>query len=290
MIKIDSIKIQNLLGNNNDYPKWCIAYKFNFKNIQSIILNIKFNIKKNGSLIPIAIIKSFLFNGILIKNINLYNINYILKNNIKINDYIYINVKSGIIPKIIKTKHNINSIKIEIPNKCISCNNYLNNKYLCLNKYYLCKLKLKAIILNLISKNGFNISNIGNKIIELMINNNIINRIYDIFYININDLIKINIKYKISLSIINSINKSKNIKFNNFIYSLNIESIGKIKAIKLSNIFKNIKNLININNNINFYNNKINYNELNKINNFFNNIDNIYDINKLINIINIIYI
>ncbi|BBA85012.1 NAD-dependent DNA ligase LigA [Candidatus Nardonella dryophthoridicola] len=288
VIKINSINIQNMLGSNYYYPKYILAYKFNINNIVSKITNINLNINKYGNIIPVANIDNILINGIIINKINLYNINYILKNKININSIIYLNIIGEMIPKITNVINNKNIIKFKINNICYSCKKKLyinNNEYICNNKYYLCKSKFISNLKNFISEKAFNIRNIGEKLINKIIDKKIINKNYDIFKIKIEDLLKENFNINESIKIIKSIKNSKNIDIKNFIYSLNIKNVGIITSNYISENINNIYDLFYIKDNNNlFKNKKIKNNIINNIKIFFNKEENLEEIKNIINL------
>ncbi len=287
VIKINNRKLQEKLKYNNYYINWAIAIKFSSKKKTTIINNIKFKVGKSGIIIPIIIIKPIYIGGVKIKKINLYNLNCLIKLNININDKILIERKGDVIPKIkkiIKIYNKFNNIYI---NKCPCCNYKINlnlNIPKCLNNK--CQKKILGKIINFVSKNGFNIKYLGNKTLKLLIKNKYINNINDIFKLNINNLIKLNnFKYKKSNNIIKSIKNSiKNIKLNNFIYSLSIPYIGILSA---NYIYKKIKNIKFLNKKSNYIKklNKLSKKQINSIITFLNNKKNINNINKIILII-----
>ncbi len=289
VIKLNNRKLQEKIKYNNNYIKWAIAIKFTSKTKKTIIKNIKFKIGKSGIIIPIIIIKSIYIGGVKIKKINLYNLKYLIKLNININDKILVERKGDVIPKIKKIIKRYNKKNNSYINKCPFCNIKINlnlNTPKCLNIN--CPKQLYKKINNFVSKNGFNIKYLGEKTIKLLIKNKLINKIHDIFKLTINSLIKIkNFKYKKSKKIIKSIKYSiKKIKLNNFIYSLSIPYIGILSCNYIYKKIKYIKNFIKLKKNNIKYLNKLNKIQIKSIKYFLNNKKNINLIKKLKLIIN----
>ncbi len=289
VIKVNNINIQKKLGNNNKYIKWAIAWKFPSKKSYTKILNIKYKVSKNGTIIPIANIKTTYINGIKIKNINLYNLNYLSKLSLSINNKIIIERSGDVIPKlyrIIKCKNN----KIKIPNKCPYCKSKINIKEKLPKCFNLnCYKKIENIIINFISKKGFNIINFGKKTIKKLIKYKYIKNILDIFYISKKKLIKIpGIKNKLANKIILSIKLSiKNIKLNNLIYSLSIPYIGISTSKKISKKIKTFNNFIKIKKNNLIKIKKLEKYKINSIIKYIKNKNNINILKKIKKIINI---
>ncbi len=251
VIKINNRKLQEKIGNNKKNVKWCISWKFPTKKKTTILKKIKLKVGKNGIITPIGIIKEINIGGTKINKINLYNLNYLSKLSLKKKNKIIIERSGDVIPcikEIIKEK---NKKKILIPNICPSCKNKinLNDKIPKCNLNFSCPEQIKKIIINFISKNGFNIKWIGPKIIKKLIKYKYIKNITDIFFISKKKIISVpGIKIKLAKKIIHSINYSKkNIKLKNLIYSLSIPNIGINTSIYISSKLNKFKNFIFLN-------------------------------------------
>ncbi len=286
VIKINNKNIQEKIKYNNKYIKWAIAWKFFPQKKITILKKIKYKIGKNGIITPIGIIKPINIGGVNIKKINLYNLNFLNKLNINLKDKIIIERSGDVIPKIYKIIHNQKNTKINIINKCPSCKKKIdiNVKQPKCNLGLTCPKQLEKILVNFTSKNGFNIPNIGPKIIKKLIKYKYINCISDILRLKKKNLLTIpKIKLKLANKIINSIKYSINkIKTENFIYSLSIPNIGISTSKYLSKKIKKIKKFINFKNQKNIKINKLKYKS---IINYLNNKNNLKQIKILINII-----
>ncbi len=255
VIKINNKKIQNNIKNNRKYIKWAIAWKFPSEKKVTKLIDIKYKVGKNGIITPIGIINTININGTNINNINLYNLKYLKTSNINIQDYIIVEKSGDVIPKIykiLKNKKNKNNT-LNIIKKCPSCKKKINiykNKPKCFNNLK-CPQQFTKTIINFISKNGFNIINLGSNIVKKLIKYKYIKCIPDIFKITKKQLMSIpKIKYKLAKKILYSINYSKNnIKIKNLIYSLSIPYIGISTSEKISKSITKFKKFIFLNKN-----------------------------------------
>ncbi len=282
VIKINNKFIQEKIKNNNKYAKWCIAWKFKNKKKITKVKNIIFEITKDGIIIPIIIIKKIKIEGVIIKKINLYNLNFLKKTKININDYVIVERSGNVIPKIIKIiKKNKKKYNI---NKCPFCKKKINiyeKIPKCYNKK--CFEKIKKNIIHFTSKNSFNIIGLGKNIIKKLIKYKYISSPLDIFKISKKKLIKIpKIKNKLANKIIKSINISKkNIKLYNIINSLSIPNIGIYTSKKINKNIKYFKNFIKLNKKNIKYINNISKKKKTLIINYLNNKNNINFLKKL---------
>ncbi len=277
VVKINNRKIQEKIKNNEKYIKWAIAWKFPSIKKKTIVKNIKYQVGRNGIIIPIVIIKPININGINIKKINLYNLKYLKKISLNTKDEIIVERAGDVIPKINKVISNTK--KNNIIKKCPSCNEKININENIPKCYFnlTCPEQLEKNLLNFVSRNGFNIPNIGKKIIKKLIKYKHINCISDLLKLTIKKLISLpNIKHKLAHKILISIKNSiKNIKIRNLIYSLSIPYIGISTSNYISKKIKKFDEFINIKKKkikkisylkyksiINYLNNKKNFKQL----------------------------
>ncbi len=255
--KINDFKLQKRLGYVANAPRWAIAHKFSANNGISKILDIDIQIGRTGALTPVAKIKPINIGGVVVSNATLHNEDEINRKDIRIGDTVLVERAGDVIPHIISVdfkKRNIKSKKFLFPTKCPSCGsktikefNYVTKKKdavrRCSSEGYECKKIAIEKIKHFVSKDAFNIDGFGKKIVENFWKLNLIKLPQDIFYLDFEKIKKLegwgrqsvsNIKY--------SIDNSKNISFERFIYALGIRHIGFENAKLLSKHLKSPKN------------------------------------------------
>ncbi len=255
--KINDFKLQKRLGYVANAPRWAIAHKFSANNGISKILDIDIQIGRTGALTPVAKIKPINIGGVVVSNATLHNEDEINRKDIRIGDTVLVERAGDVIPHIISVdfkKRNIKSKKFLFPTKCPSCGsktikefNYVTKKKdavrRCSSEGYECKKIAIEKIKHFVSKDAFNIDGFGKKIVENFWKLNLIKLPQDIFYLDFEKIKKLegwgrqsvsNIKY--------SIDNSKNISFERFIYALGIRHIGFENAKLLSKHLKSPQN------------------------------------------------
>jgi DNA ligase (NAD+) len=288
VFKINSYLLQKQMGVRSKSPRWAIAGKFKAEQGITKIINIQISVGRTGALTPVAKLNPIKVGGVIISNATLHNQDEINKKDVRINDYVLIQRAGDVIPeilKVIKEKREKNTEEFIIPDKCPVCNSKTikNNKEVisrCINDN--CKAIIKGKIEHYVSKNCLDINGFGTKIIDLLIDNNLINKISDIYKLEIKDLINLErMGQKSAENIINSINKSKQTTFSKFINGLGIRNVGLNASKLLEKKFNNdIRKLINCT-----YEDLIHINEFgdimaNSIIQYFNNSNNINIINQ----------
>ena len=223
-----------------------------------MIKDIDFQVGRTGSITPVARLESVNIGGVIISNATLHNFDEIRKKNIQIGDVVEIQRAGDVIPQVLRvTKKNTNKTKnIEPPKKCPVCGGETykekNEAVLRCTNTYGCYAQKISQIIHFISKKALNIDGFGEKQAKQFYDLKIISNIVDIFLLEKNKNIIENLEGWGSLSftnLISSIDKSKTINLDKFIYSLGIRFIGEINAEILAKEFKNIDNFISLSDN-----------------------------------------
>ena len=145
-----------------------------------------------------------------------------------------------------------------------------------------CKAQLREYLKHFVSRKAFDIDGLGEKIIDQLLENQLVNSTSDFFNLNIEEIVNLErMGEKSSINLISSINNAKQIDFNRFIYGLGINDVGETTAKTLANQYKNIDELIQATTNELETINDIGPIVANNIFDFFKNESNIKNINQL---------
>ncbi len=259
VVKINSFKLQERLGYVGKNPRWAIAIKFSAEKANTVIESIDYQVGRTGAITPVARLKPINLGGVIISNASLHNFDEINKKNINVLDIVEIERAGDVIPyvtRLVKKKSKINS-KIRPPRICPICkSDVLKEKdeaiLRCSNTYGCSSQKIGRMI-HFVSKKSLNIDGFGEKQVKQLFNLKYINKVEDIFNLEKyrSKIIEIDGWGEISFSnLINSINNSKKISLDKFIYSLGIRFIGEVNAEILANEFKELDIFISSTNKI----------------------------------------
>ena len=223
-------------GSRSRSPRWAIAGKFKAQQVTSKIINISVQVGRTGALTPVAKVKPVYVSGVTVTNITLHNQDEINRKDIRIGDSVLIERSGDVIPKIVKVvnRENENSPKFQIDSSCPTCFQpavKLKDEAItrCLNPS--CPAKLKGRIQHFCSKLAMNIEGLGVKIIEQLIDSQLIKNIDEVFTIDKEKLSNLEgMGKKSAQNIIESINASKNTSFSRFVYALGIRNVGEHTA------------------------------------------------------------
>lgn len=256
VIKVNQKDYQERLGYTGKAPRFAIAYKFPAVQATSVLKDIIWQVGRTGVLTPVAIIDPVLIAGSTVSRATLHNIDEIERLDIRIGDTVVLQKAGDIIPEIVTVLLGFRGgkqKKYKIITNCPFCDSLVKRKtisngdnssaFYCENRD--CYAKKIASFIHFISKKGMNIIGLGDKIIEKLFSEGLINNFSDIFKIKKGDLLHLDkMGEKLEENIIESIQKSKNISLQKFIFALGIRHIGEETSILLANKFKDIQSIL----------------------------------------------
>ena len=304
--KINNLDLQKRLGFVANAPRWAIAHKFSADSSFSKILNIEIQIGRTGALTPVAKIKPVNIGGVIVSNATLHNEEEIIRKDIRVGDVAKVERAGDVIPHVLSIdlkKRPTDSRKFIFPSNCPSCGskiikdfNKITKKYdavkRCSSEGYKCEKIAIEKIKHFVSKEAFNIEGLGKKVVEKFWDLKFIQLPFDIFDLNYKEIEKLDGWGGLSVNNLKkSIEKSKNISLDKFIFSLGIRHIGQENAKLLSQHFLNIKNFSDLTKNFNFDSlsslDGIGETQIGSLKNFFSDKINLDVVKKLIAILNI---
>ena len=235
VIKIDDITTQQDLGFTQKFPRWSCAYKFPAVEKTTKLKNIILQVGRTGVVTPVAIVEPVLIEGAIIERATLHNFDEIKRLDLKINDEIIIIRSGDVIPKItkvLKDRRTGNEKEILKPTICPDCSSELLIEDIMIKCQNLdCPSRVVNSIIYFASKNCLNIDGLGDKIVELLVNEKKIFDILDLYSLKYEDLEKLEgFKEKKINNLLNAIENSKNSELHRVLTALGIEHIGEVAS------------------------------------------------------------
>ncbi|MDD4860452.1 MAG: NAD-dependent DNA ligase LigA, partial [Dehalococcoidales bacterium] len=222
-------------------PRAAIAYKFSAREATTKILDIQIQIGRTGALTPVAIMEPVGIGGITVSRATLHNYDEIQRLDVKIGDTVSISRAGDVIPQVNEVFKNLRTGKekeFKMPNSCPICDSPIKKDengviYRCLNKN--CFARSKENLYHFVSKTAFDIKGVGPKVIDRLLDENLIHDASDLFVLKEGDLAVLErFGEKSASNIIKSIANKKLIELHRFIYALGIIHVGEETAILLT--------------------------------------------------------
>ena len=259
--KVNSLQLQKRLGFTSNAPRWAIAHKFSADHAYSEILNIDIQVGRTGALTPVAKVKPVNIGGVVVSNATLHNEDEIIRKDIRIGDTVKIERAGDVIPHVLEVdlkKRKKTQNKFIFPTICPSCGsktekefNKITKKFdavrRCTNDGYTCNKIAIEKIKHFISKDAINIDGLGKKVIEKFWDLKFIKLPQDIYNLDYQKISSLDGWGSQSASNLKfSIENSKKVTLDKFIFSLGIRHIGIENAKIIADFTKDIKSFLNL--------------------------------------------
>jgi len=247
VVKINSRRLQELLGYTGKAPRWGIAYKFPAAQVTTVVEDIKVQVGRTGALTPVAHLRPVKVAGSTVSRATLHNEDEIRRLDVRIGDTVIIHKAGDVIPEVVNVVKNLRTGKEKIfhmPARCPICGGgvkreeqssirqlakkiqKLSANHYCLNPK--CFAVEREKIIHFVSRKGFDIVGFGEKIVEQLMDEGIISNEADIFELTVGDLEPLErFAEKSAKNLVESIEKSKKLSLEKFLFALGIRYIGE---------------------------------------------------------------
>ena len=237
VIKVNNFALREELGSTSKFPKWAIAYKYPPEEKETKILNIAVQVGRTGVLTPIAEFEPVFVAGSTIARATLHNQDFITEKGIHIGDTVTIRKAGDIIPEVVSVvKHSDGTEPYYLPNICPSCGAEVYREedeaaIRCTNPE--CPAQLLRNLIHFCSKPAMDIDGLGDSVIELLVSEDLVHTVADIYELTPADIAGLDrMGEKSALNLIDAIEKSKSNDLSKLISAFGIRHVGE-KAAKL---------------------------------------------------------
>lgn len=250
VLKVNSLRLQEELGEISRSPRWAIAYKFPPRQETTRVVNIEVGVGRTGALTPVAIMEPVNVGGVTVSRATLHNQDEINRKDVRIGDTVVIQRAGDVIPEVVmvvKSKRTGHEKPYVMPDKCPSCGaDVVKDEIVWRCPNVTCPAQVKESIRHFTSKAGMDIEGLGYKHIEQMVDRGLIKDPTDLYYLTKGDILKLErFAEKSAQNIIDSIDKGRKTTLSRLIYSLGIRDVGDHTAKLLASEFGTLDSLKN---------------------------------------------
>lgn len=249
VIKVNDFSLRDFFGYTNKFPRFAIAYKFDPEEYTTILKDVCWNVGRSGKVTPSAILDPIEIGDVTVKRATLNNYDDILRKNVKIGSRVLIRRSNDVIPEILgRMDCDEKEIEIILPTHCPFCKTELvkDGAYIFCPNTLGCTPQIISSLVHFSSKNAMNIEGLSEKTTESLFINLDIDSVYKIYDLSFEDLLKLDkFKEKKANNLLKSIENSKSVNLENFIYAMGIKNVGIKTAKDLAKKFKTLDNFKN---------------------------------------------
>ena len=249
VIKVNDCSVREDIGYTNKFPKWAMAWKFKAVELSTTLLDVIWQVGRTGKITPIAVMEPIELAGATVSRATLNNTQDIERKQISINSRIFVRRSNEVIPEVMGlAERSENAKPIEYPKTCPCCNSELQEvgpNLFCLN-HKGCFEQIVNRLSHFVSRDAFNIEGLSEKTLRVLFDKFNVSYPYELFTLKPEMLEGLEgFKDKKINNLIDAIEKSKNIDWSNFIFSLGILNVGKKTAFVMSKKYPTFEDLKN---------------------------------------------
>lgn len=248
VVHVDNKELFGKYGVVGKAPRGAVAMKFPAEQATTVVEDIVIQVGRTGALTPVAHLRPVQVAGTTVQRATLHNMDEIERLEVLIGDTVIIQKAGDIIPDIVEVLPNLRSGKekaFSMPAACPECSEPVVQRegevaHYCLNTA--CPARHREGLYHFVSKKALNIDGVGPRIIDQLLDADIINTAADLFTLKEEDLLQLEGFQELSASnVVQSIAAGSTVQLHRFIYALGIRHVGEQTAVMLANAFGSVE-------------------------------------------------
>lgn len=250
VIKVDHYDQQQELGFTAKSPRFATAYKFPAEEVVTTLLDIEWTVGRTGVVTPTAILDAVQVAGTTVRRASLHNVDLIQQKDVRIGDRVIIRKAGDIIPEVVSVVEKERPAGTEpyvMPTNCPVCDSELVRieeevALRCVNPS--CPAQITEGIKHFASRNAMNIDGLGEKVVEQLFQNGLIQNVADLYKLEVEELVKLErMGQKSAENLVQAIAATKSNSMEKLLFGLGIRHIGEKAARLLSEEFGSVEAL-----------------------------------------------
>jgi DNA ligase (NAD+) len=243
--KVNPLAQQERLGFVSRAPRFAVAHKFPAQEAITELLGIDVQVGRTGALTPVARLKPVQVGGVTVTNATLHNEDEIRRKDVQIGDMVIVRRAGDVIPEVVGVvldKRPAHTRKFVFPRTCPVCGSHVTKlpdeaAYRCTGGLY-CPAQRKQAILHFASRRAMDIEGLGEKLVDQLVDNSIVNTPADLYKLGMVALANLDrMAEKSASNVLHAIEHSKKTTLARFIFGLGIRNVGEATAKDLARHF-----------------------------------------------------
>ena len=253
VVKINSVLLQKQLGFTQRFPRWAIALKYPAQEVPTIVEAVTVQVGRTGALTPVAELKPVQLAGTTVSRASLHNSDRLSELNLHIGDTVIVRKAGEIIPEVVRVLPELrpnNAQLFQMPTCCPECEQPVVREKgeavtRCINTS--CPAILRGSLIHFCSRDALDINGVGEKLVQQMVDNNLLNSAADLYDLNAERLMNLErMGKKLAEKLVSAIAQSKNQPYSRVLYGLGIRHVGSVNAQLLTERFANVEDLATV--------------------------------------------
>ncbi len=249
--KVNSRREQQALGFVSRAPRWAMAHKFPAEEELTLVREIEFQVGRTGVLTPVARLEPVLVGGVTVSNATLHNMDEVARKDVRRGDTVIVRRAGDVIPEIVRVlreRRPRGARKPKLPERCPVCASPVvrtegEAAARCTGSFN-CPAQRKEALRHFASRRALDIEGLGDKLIEQMVDQELLHTPSDIFALTaqvLQDLERMG--EKSAANLIAAIEHSKHTSLPRLLNALGIPGVGESTAKSLAEHFGSLEAL-----------------------------------------------
>lgn len=254
VVKVDSLRHQETLGNIAKSPRWAIAFKFTSRKAETKLNGITLQVGRVGTITPVAELEPVFLGGTTVSRATLHNIDYITELDLRVGDTVIVEKGGDVIPKVsgfVESKRSRGTKPFVMPDKCPECGSRIYRpegeaNYFCENTE--CPAQVKGRIEHFAHRGAMDIEGLGEAVVEQLVGLELVKNYADLYSLHKRKATLVDLDRwgeKSTQNLLDGIEKSKKQPFHRVVYALGIRHVGQGVAQVVAENFSSIDSLQN---------------------------------------------
>ncbi len=245
--KINDLELYRRLGIIGKAPRGAAAYKFAAEEATTVVEDIVVQTGRTGTLTPVAHLRATLVAGTTVSRATLHNAEEIKRKDVRVGDTVIIRKAGDIIPEVVKVLPEMRSKDSKpfvMPARCPECDAPVVRDpdgvvVRCSNQN--CFPQRRERILYAVGRQGFDIEGVGEKIVEQLLEEELIQEAPDLWELTAGDLLPLERFAETSAEkLVKQVQSRKKIALSRFLVAMGIPGVGVITAQDIARTFKTL--------------------------------------------------
>ena len=243
--KVNSLDAQQRLGFVTREPRWAVAHKYPAQEELTTVQAIEVQVGRTGKLTPVAKLAPVFVGGVTVTNATLHNEDEARRKDVRVGDTVVVRRAGDVIPEVVSvvTEKRLQDAQLfTMPSHCPVCNSLAVREegeadYRCTGGLF-CIAQRKQAILHYAHRRAVEIEDLGDKLVEQLVDAGIVNTLPDLYKLGLTALSQLDrMAEKSASNVLAGIEKSKNTTLPKFLFGLGIRHVGEATAKELARHF-----------------------------------------------------
>lgn len=251
--KLNNRLAQQVLDFTARSPRFAVAWKFSSRKAETVLKAITIQVGRTGVLTPVAELEPVSIGGVTVSRATLHNEEELRNLDVRVGDTVLVQRAGDVIPDILSVnleKRPEHTEEFVFPQECPVCHSKAvrykgEAAWRCVNID--CPAQKVQGIIHFVSKAGLDISGVGEKWVEKLVEIGRVKNIADLFTVTVKELLLFEGMGEVSAQkFVDSLNEAKHTAtLSRFIAALGIRLVGEQTAKTLAQAFENVEDLAN---------------------------------------------